>query len=114
LEVVAEILSTQAILIGNPHAEHQDLVEVVKRRIEGYITATQYVMIMYNVSNELLGKALTITPGKRSPTVTNLDDGKCKAVSSLVKKDEAPQKMDELHDMGATDILLLEIKNSRM
>jgi len=114
LEVVTDILSTQAILIGNPHVEHQDLVNLIKRRIEGYITATKYVMIVYNISSELLHECAKITPGKRSPTVTTLDDGKSKSVSSLVLKSELAEKMDKLHDIGATDILVLEIANSRM
>lgn len=114
LEVVADVLSTQAILIANPHAEHQDLVDLIKRRIEGYITATKYVMIMYNVSSDLLHLAVQITPGKRSPTVTSLDDGESKGVSSLVLKKEVPDKMDALQKVGATDILVLELTNSRM
>lgn len=115
LEVVADILSTQAILIANPkEGEHQELVELIKRRIDGYITATKYVMIMYNISNELLPQAVKITPGKRSPTVTPLDDGVSKAVSSLVPKSEVSTKMDQLHDLGATDILVFELANSRM
>jgi ATP phosphoribosyltransferase len=71
-------------------------------------------MIMYNISNELMEKAISITPGKRSPTVTSLDDNQSKAVSSLVLKKEASAKMDELHDVGATDILVLNLMNSRM
>ena len=113
LEVVHDILSTESILIGNPHAEHRDLVEMIKGRIEGYITATKYVMIIYNVSNELLDEAIKITPGKRSPTITTLDDGG-KAVSSLVLKKEVGPKMDALQKMGATDILVLALSNSRM
>jgi len=113
LEVVEDILETQAILIGNPHAAHRDLVELVKRRIEGYMTATKYVMVVYNISSELLSEVLKITPGKRSPTVTSLDDG-AKSVSSLVLKSELAGKMDKLHDIGADSILVLEIANSRM
>ena len=113
LEVVSDILETQSILIGNPNAEHADLVEMIKSRIEGYITATKYNMIIYNVSDELLSAALAITPGKRSPSITTLDDGG-KAVSSLVLKKEVSAKMDALKAMGASDILVLAIANSRM
>jgi ATP phosphoribosyltransferase len=112
--VVTEILSTQAILIANPQAEHRDTLELVRRRLEGYMTATKYAMIIYNISNELLALAVAITPGKRSPTVTALDDGKSKSVSSLVLKKEANEKMDELHSMGATDILVVDLSNTRM
>lgn len=108
-----DILSTEAILIGNPNAEHKDLVEMIKRRLEGYITATKYCMIMYNVSVELVEAAVKITPGKRSPTITTLDDGG-KAISSLIPKKEMSDKMDQLHEIGATDILVLDLTNSRM
>jgi ATP phosphoribosyltransferase-like protein len=113
LEVVANILETESILIGNPQAEHKELVEMIKGRIEGYIVATKYNMMIYNVSDNLLAEALKITPGKRSPTITTLDDGG-KAVSSLVLKKEVSAKMDALKAIGATDILVLSISNSRM
>ena len=61
----------------------------------------------------MLAEAIKITPGKRSPTITGLDDGAGKAVSALVKKSEVVQKMDALHDIGATDILVFELSNSR-
>lgn len=113
LEVVADVLTTQAILIANRHSDHIEIVERIKRRIEGYITATKYVMISYNVSSHLLEEVCAITPGKRSPTVTHLADGSC-SVSSLVHKSEVSLKMDQLHDVGATDILVFELANSMM
>ena len=90
------------------------MVDLIKRRLEGYITATKYVMVVYNIANELLEAAVTITPGKRSPTITALDDGKFKSVSSLVLRKEVNGILDALHDVGATDILVLELANSRM
>jgi len=114
LEIVHSILETEAILISNPKSEHKDILSMLKRRISGYITAQKYVMIMFNVSNELLDKACTIVPGKRSPTITTLDDGEYKAVSSLVARKAVSAKMDELHEIGATDILCIELTNSLM
>ena len=113
LEVVADILETEAILISNPHSEHQDLVDLIKRRIEGYITAQKYVMISYNVTDDVLEKALAITPGKKSPNITTLADG-AKAISCLIHKKEVVKKMDELEEVGATDILTFELSNTRM
>jgi ATP phosphoribosyltransferase len=89
-------------------------VERVKHRLDGYITATKYVLVMYNISNSILSDALKITPGKRSATVTSLDDGESKAVSSLVLAKNVNEIMDDLKKIGATDILVMEIKNSRM
>lgn len=80
----------------------------------GYITATKYVMISYNAHNDIISQAMKITRGKKSPTITSLDDISLKAVSCLIKKNEISEKMDKLHDLGATDILTFEISNSRM
>lgn len=113
LEVVAEILETEAILISNPHSEHKDLVDLIKRRVEGYITAQKYVMISYNATDDIMDKALAITPGKKSPNVTTLADG-AKAITCLINKKEVVKKMDELEEIGATDILTFELSNSRM
>jgi ATP phosphoribosyltransferase len=112
--VIADILSTEAMLIGNPNAEHKDLVGLIKHRLEGYITATRYVLMVYNVPNNCLDDAIKITPGKRSPTITALDDGQSKSVSSLVLKKDHNKVMDQLHTVGATDILVLQLANSRM
>ena len=114
LEVIHDILTTQAILIANPHSPHADIVELLRRRIDGYITATKFVMVMYNVHVDLLEDAKKITPGKRSPTITSLDDVDFKAVSSLVDAKNVNTTMDQLHELGATDILVFDVKNSRM
>lgn len=114
LEVVANVLDTQSILIVNQHSQHMNIVEILKRRIEGYITAQKYVMITYNCSTVKLPLAVACTPGKSSPTITALDNPDFKSVSSLVKKSEVSTKMDELHGIGATDILTFTIANSRM
>lgn len=87
---------------------------MLQRRLEGYITATKFVMVMYNVHVDLLEAATKITPGKRSPTITALDNTDYKAVSSLVSAKQVNNIMDQLHDMGATDILVIDIHNSRM
>jgi len=89
-------------------------VDLIRRRLEGYITATNFVMVVYNISNALLTEVLKITPGKRSPTITSLDDGESKSVSALVPKKEVNAIMDKLHDVGATDILVMNLANSRM
>ena len=91
-----------------------DVVRTVKRRIDGYLTATQFEMISYNVHNDLLDAAIKITPGKKSPNITSLLDSNYKAVTCLVHKNDVPAKMDALHHLGATDILTFQLSNTRM
>jgi len=114
LEVVGEVLSTESILISNINSKHEDMVRLIKRRIEGYMVAKKFVMISYNVHNDLLDAALKVTPGKKSPNITSLQDSDFKAVTCLVNNKEQNAKMDELHDLGATDILTFALSNTRM
>lgn len=113
LEIVGTVLETESVLITNPNSKHKDIVELLKHRIEGYITAKKYVMVTYNCSVEVLEAVTKITPGKRSPTITNLTDGG-HAVSSLINKKDVVKIMDELHLAGARDILVFALSNSRM
>jgi len=113
LEVVGTVLQTESILITNPDSKHKKIVELLKHRIEGYITSKKFVMVSYNCSADILDAVSSITPGKRSPTITALTDGG-HAVSSLVSKKEIVRVMDDLHAAGARDILVFELSNSRM
>jgi len=114
LEVVTDILETESILISNIHSEHKDIVSLIKQRVEGYMVAKKFLMITYNVHNDLLDAAMKITPGKKSPNITSLSDSNYKAVTCLVSKKDSNTKMDELYDIGATDILTFALSNTRM
>ena len=57
-----------------------------------------------------------ITPGKRAPTVTQLMDKGVEdwaAVSVMVEKSKIATVMDQLEEVGAADILVMGISNSR-
>ncbi|CAN0035138.1 unnamed protein product, partial [Heterosigma akashiwo] len=114
LEVVSDVLETEACLISNPNSKHQDLVDLILRRVQGYMTAQKYMMISYNVPKAKLAEAEAITPGKDSPTVSPLENTEMCSVSALVLKKESSLIMDKLHDLGCTGILLFEVANSRM
>jgi ATP phosphoribosyltransferase len=54
-----------------------------------------------------------VTPGKRAPTITALEEDGWVAVNAMVEKKRMAPIMDKLAEIGATDILVLEISNSR-
>jgi len=114
LEVVADIMSTECVLIQSPQSQYGDVINVLLKRIDGFQTATKYQMITYNVQRVKLPEALEITPGKRSPTISSLEEEGWVAVSALVLKKAAGEIMDRLQAIGAEDILLLSLENSRM
>ena len=77
------------------------------------LAAQKYVLCQYNVARSIVETATKITPGKRAPTITALDTPDWVAVSSMVEKKEIATVMDRLTEVGATDILVLDIANSR-
>lgn len=114
LEIVATIMETQSVLISNKNSPHGVLIEKLRKRITGYITATQYCMVTYNVNRENLEAVEKITPGKKGPTITPLDCDGWVAIQALIKKKGAQTILDELEDAGATDILTFPIESTRM
>jgi ATP phosphoribosyltransferase len=41
LEIVDEVLTTEAVLIASKTSKHADIVELIKKRMQGYMTATK-------------------------------------------------------------------------
>ncbi|TPX11213.1 uncharacterized protein E0L32_001031 [Thyridium curvatum] len=113
LMAIDTVVDTTAILIKSKRPSNPELVELIAARIRGVITAQRYVLCQYNVERSRLAEASAITPGKRAPTITALEENGWVAVSSMVEKKKIALAMDELTKVGATDILVLDIHNSR-
>ncbi|WEW60048.1 ATP phosphoribosyltransferase (ATP-PRTase) (ATP-PRT) [Emydomyces testavorans] len=112
LKAIDTVVNSTAVLVKSRKTTNP-LVELISSRIQGVINAKKYVLCQYNVPRTLLSEASKITPGKRAPTVTALEDNGWVAVSSMVEKKLVATVMDELSKVGATDILVLDIANSR-
>ncbi|KAI5847512.1 hypothetical protein BZA05DRAFT_405075 [Tricharina praecox] len=113
LKPIATILETTAILIKSKHPSNPELINTIESRIRGVITAKKYILCTYNVPRNLITEATIITPGKRAPSVTTLDEEGWVAVSAMVEKKNIATVMDKLEALGATDILVMPISNSR-
>ena len=55
-----------------------------------------------------------LTPGRRAPTVSPLEDGDWAAVSSMIEKKSMAEVMDKLVAAGAEDVLILKLDNCRV
>ena len=110
---LSTVVHSTAVLISSSHPSSPSLVSLIASRIKGVITAQRYVLCQYNIPRRLLEEATKITPGKRAPTITALEDKEWAAVSSMVVKKEAAGVMDRLQEVGAEDVLVFGIENSR-
>jgi len=119
LKPIDTVVESEAILIKSKAPSNPELVDLIASRISGVITAQKFVLCQYNIERSLLPKVAKVTPGRRAPTVTPLDmgDGTAAngwvAISVMVDKKTLAPAMDELAKIGATDILVLDIHNSR-
>jgi len=113
LKAIDTVIETSAILIKSKAPSNPALVDLIASRINGVITAQKFVLCQYNVPREKLAAAVKITPGKRAPTVTSLDEEGWVAVSAMVEKKRIATVMDELVQVGAQDVLVLDIHNTR-
>lgn len=113
LKPIDTVVETTAILIKSRKPRNPELVDLLASRIRGVITAQKYVLCQYNVERAMLPVATQIAPGKRAPTVTSLESEGWVAVSVMVEKKKLALIMDELTKVGATDILVLAIANTR-
>ncbi|MGK0289068.1 MAG: ATP phosphoribosyltransferase [bacterium] len=114
LEIIKEMFETQAVLIANKNSKHQDLIHKIQRRFAGVITAEQYAMIEYNIERSKLSAGESITPGRKSPTISPLEDPNWVAVKSMIKKSDSNILIEKLENAGATDILVYGIDNCRV
>jgi ATP phosphoribosyltransferase len=115
LEVFGDpILTSEAQLIRRVGAEENPAVDQFLRRLKGVITAREYVLMDYDIRAENVDRAVQVTPGIESPTVSPLHDKGWVAVRSMVKRGEAQRMMDDLWDLGARGILVTDILACRL
>ncbi len=115
LQVFGEpLLRSEAVLVVPAGEPPHPGVEVLARRLTGVITARQYVLIDYDVRNELVEAAAAVTPGLESPTVSPLRDSGWSAVRAMVPRADTNRVMDELWEVGARAILVTEIHACRL
>lgn len=113
LQAIDTVVESTAVLLSSKHPSDPKLLEKVTNRIKGVITAQRYVLCTYNVPRSLLERVTRITPGKRAPTVNALEEADWVAVQAMVERQQIANVMDELAELGATDILVTKIDNSR-
>ncbi|KAI0645165.1 ATP phosphoribosyltransferase [Trametes meyenii] len=117
LHAVATVLQTEAVLIKSSTPKHpslEPLIKLITSRIAGVVAAGRYVICEYNIRRVRLHDATAITPGRRAPTISPLEDEEWVAVSSMVEKSKIADVMDELVKIGAEDVLIFNLDNCRV
>ena len=115
LEIFGEpIMRSEALLIRNAAKAEAEGLEVLRRRIQGVLVARQYVMIDYDITEDLLEAATAVTPGMEGPTISPLGHHGAMAVRAMVRRSDTNKVMDELYAVGARAILVSPIHAARL
>ena len=106
------ILKSEAVLIKN--ASQSDGLEILMRRLQGVVTARQYVLLDYDIPRSALDRACELTPGLESPTISPLQKADWVAVRAMVPRQDTNAVMDDLWTLGARGILVTDIHACRL
>jgi ATP phosphoribosyltransferase len=115
LRIIGEALfHSNAALYAHPGRQNQPELLKLKKRIEGRLVASSYMMVEYDAPESILDQACQLTPGIASPTVTRLHAEGWFSVKSMIPKKDAHQIMDTLAEMGAKGIVLTTLESARI
>ncbi|MEU9285182.1 ATP phosphoribosyltransferase [Streptomyces sp. NPDC048275] len=119
LEVFGDpIMKSEAVVIRRVGADTSEdaepKVQQFLRRLQGVLVARTYVMMDYDCRAEHLEKAVALTPGLESPTISPLHNEGWVAVRAMVPAKEAQRIMDDLYALGARAILTTAIHACRL
>lgn len=108
------IMTSEALLIRSRRDEEPEGLAVLRRRLQGVLVARRYVMMDYDIAEELIDAATQITPGMEGPTISPLGRGNAWAVRAMVPKADTNKVMDALYEVGARAILVSPIQAARI
>ena len=108
------ILTSEAILISRQGVAIPAELEVLIRRLQGVVTARQYVLLDYDVKKSDIEAACAITRGLESPTISPLQNPEWFAVRAMVLRTQTNEIMDQLWALGARGILVTDIHACRL
>jgi ATP phosphoribosyltransferase len=117
LHAIATVLHTEAVLIKSSNPKHpalEPLIRLITSRIAGVVAASHYVICQYNIRRDKLAAAAAVTPGRRAPTISPLEEEDWVAVSAMVERNNSADVMDKLVSIGAEDVLIFHLDNCRV
>ncbi|KAL3417349.1 ATP phosphoribosyltransferase [Phlyctema vagabunda] len=113
LEDIATVTKSQAVLIKSPKSVKRGLITLIASRVRGFMRAENFYLCQCNVPAGKLESVQNITSEQQASSIFRPMEGGWQSMSTLVLKKDVALVMDKLYDAGASDILLLQVANSR-
>ncbi len=113
LTEVHTVMQSEAVLVA-PHdldADKEREVEKLCFRFRSIIDSRGLKYVLMNIPADRVGAAVAMLPGMKSPTVLPLADPGWSSLHVVIRESELWDKIEQLKQMGAQDILVLSLEN---
>ena len=110
LKPFAEVMKSEAVLIGKEGIELNPEVQELMQRISSVLRAKETKYVVLNVAKSNLEKVVSLLPGVKSPTVVPLHEEGWVAVHSVIAEQDFWEKINSLKAAGAQGIVVMPIE----
>lgn len=110
LKPFAEVMKSEAVLIGTAGAEFEPEVLELLQRIRSVLRAKETKYVVLNVAKTNLEKVVALLPGVKSPTVVPLFDEGWVALHSVIAEQDFWEKINALKAAGAEGIVVMPME----
>lgn len=114
LEELITIMESETELIQTNQELSEGKKELIEKflvRIDGYQQAKKSRYIMMNAPTDSIEKVKAIIPSMKSPTIVPLAESDMVAIHTVIPITKFWTVMEELKEVGATDIVMLPIES---
>ncbi len=113
LKEVEQVMSSQAVLISTPalDAGKQEIFSDIIFRFESILSSRGMKYVLLNIPESVLPEAVALLPGMKSPTVLPLAEKGWVSMHAVIAESELWTKIKALKQLGAEDILVLQLDN---
>jgi ATP phosphoribosyltransferase len=110
LKPFADVMSSEAVLIGSKGSENNDLVQELMQRIQSVLRAKETKYVVLNVLKANLDGVLALLPGVKSPSVLPLAEEGWVAVHTVIPERDFWDRISQLKQAGAQGIVVMPIE----
>ena len=110
LKPFADVMASEAILIGSKGSENSDLVQELMQRIQSVLRAKETKYVVLNVHKDNLAGIVALLPGVKSPSVLQLAEADWVAVHTVIPERDFWDKISQLKQAGAQGIVVMPIE----
>jgi ATP phosphoribosyltransferase len=110
LKPFADVMSSEAVLIGRAGSENEDLVKELIQRIQSVLRAKETKYVVLNVHKDSLKAITALLPGVKSPSVVPLAEADWVAVHTVIPERDFWDSISQLKQAGAQGIVVMPIE----